>query len=63
MEDIQWFMKAWHFAVFKRIQFPPIVTVSRGSFGYDYRESQLPYINEKAVQDMLDRILAKGEQA
>ena len=63
MEDIQWFMKAWHFAVFKRIQFPPIVTVSRGSFGYDYRESQLPYINEKAIQALFERILAKGEQA
>lgn len=63
VEDIQWFMKAWYFAVFKRIQFPPIVTVSRGSFGYDYRESQLPYINEKAVQALFEQILAKGGKA
>ena len=63
VEDIQWFMKAWHFAVFKRIQFPPIVTVSRGSFGYDYRESQLPYVNDTAVEAMLERILAKRGQS
>ncbi len=59
VEDIQWFMKAWHFAVFKRIQFPPIVTVSRGSFGCDYRESQLPYVNDQEVEALLERILAK----
>lgn len=63
VEDIQWFMKAWHFAVFKRIQFPPIVTVSRGSFGYDYRESQLPYVNDTAVEVMFERILAKRGQS
>ena len=63
VEDIQWFMKAWHFAVFKRIQFPPIVTVSRGSFGYDYRESQLPYVNDSVVEALLKRILEKEGQS
>ncbi|HCT62580.1 MAG TPA: NAD(+) synthase [Erysipelotrichaceae bacterium] len=63
VEDIQWFTKAWHFAVFKRIQFPPIVTVSRGSFGYDYRESQLPYVNDQAVEVLIERILAKEKQS
>lgn len=63
VEDIQWFIKAWHFAVFKRIQFPPVVTVSRGSFGYDYRESQLPYVNDSAVEALLKRILEKGGQS
>ena len=59
VEDIRWFTKAWHFGVFKRIQFPPIVTVSRGSFGYDFRESQLPYVNDSAIEAMFERILAK----
>ena len=63
VEDIQWFIKAWHFAVFKRIQFPPIVTVSRGSFGYDYRESQLPYVNDSVVEALLKRIFEKGGQS
>ena len=61
VEDIQWFMRAWHFAVFKRIQFPPVVTVSRGSFGFDYRESQLPTVNDSTVEALLKRILEKGE--
>jgi NAD+ synthase (glutamine-hydrolysing) len=40
-EDYHWFTRAWHLGVFKRIQFPPIFLLSRGAFGYDYRESQL----------------------
>lgn len=57
IEDIRWFMKAWHTAIFKRIQFPPIVTVSRGSFGYDYRESQLPYSESQEVEFVINEIL------
>jgi len=57
IEDIRWFMKSWHTAIFKRIQFPPIVTISRGSFGYDYRESQIPYIESTEVNALIDQIL------
>lgn len=57
IEDIRWFMKSWHSAIFKRIQFPPIVTISRGSFGYDYRESQIPYIENTEVKELIDQIL------
>jgi len=60
IEDIRWFMKSWHTAIFKRIQFPPIVTISRGSFGYDYRESQIPYVESKEVNALIDQIL-KGD--
>lgn len=56
VEDIIWFMKAWQRAIFKRIQFPPIVTVSRGAFGFDYRESQLPYLEQSEVKELLDEI-------
>ncbi len=57
--DMIWFMKAWQKAVFKRIQFPPIITVSRGSFGFDYRESQLPYLEHAEVKELLDEFLGK----
>jgi NAD+ synthase (glutamine-hydrolysing) len=57
--DMIWFMKAWQKAVFKRIQFPPIITVSRGSFGFDYRESQLPYLELSEVKELLDDFLGK----
>ncbi len=57
-EDMVWFMKAWQRAIFKRIQFPPIVTVSRGSFGFDYRESQLAYLESFEIKELLDEIRA-----
>lgn len=57
--DMIWFMKAWQKAIFKRIQFPPIVTVSRGAFGFDYRESQLPYLEQSEVKELLDEFLGK----
>jgi NAD+ synthase (glutamine-hydrolysing) len=58
-EDMVWFMKAWQKAIFKRIQFPPIITVSRGSFGFDYRESQLPYLEQSEVKELLDEFRGK----
>jgi NAD+ synthase (glutamine-hydrolysing) len=57
IDDIRWFMKSWHTAIFKRIQFPPIVTISRGSFGFDYRESQIPYVESKEVNALIEQIL------
>lgn len=58
-DDLIWFMKAWQKAIFKRIQFPPIITVSRGSFGFDYRESQLPYVEQSEVKEILDALRGK----
>ena len=40
--DLEWVVNGLRRAVFKRIQAPPIVIMSRGSFGFDVRESQLP---------------------
>lgn len=55
-EDLTWFMKAWQKGIFKRIQFPPIITVSRGAFGFDYRESQLPYLEPTDIKEVLDEL-------
>lgn len=41
IEDLEWFMGLWMRSIFKRIQFPPILTISKGAFGNDFRESQL----------------------
>jgi len=57
-DDMVWFMKAWQRAIFKRIQFPPIIVVSRGSFGFDYRESQLAYLESYEIKALLDEIRA-----
>jgi NAD+ synthase (glutamine-hydrolysing) len=58
-EDMIWFMKAWQKAIFKRIQFPPIITISRGSFGFDYREIQLAYLEQSEVKELLDEFKGK----
>lgn len=39
-KDLTWFKKSVSQSIFKRIQMPPIVLISRGAFGFDYREVQ-----------------------
>jgi NAD+ synthase (glutamine-hydrolysing) len=41
VKDLEWFAGGVRRAVFKRVQAPPIVIMSKGSYGYDIRESQL----------------------
>ena len=55
VEDIEWFAKGIQRSVFKRIQAPPIIVTSKSSYGYDIRESTLPY--ESTLEE--DRL--KGE--
>lgn len=38
--DLDWVLKGMERAVFKRIQMPPVVLISRGAFGSDFREVQ-----------------------
>jgi NAD+ synthase (glutamine-hydrolysing) len=48
-EDLErWFKLFAGFAVAKRIQDPPVITISRRAFGYDHREAQLtPYYSSR----------------
>ena len=43
IDDLEWFTKAVQRNVFKRIQAPPIIATSKSAYGYDIRESMLPY--------------------
>lgn len=43
IDDLEWILRQIRLSVYKRIQMPPIVTISGGSFGFDYRESQINY--------------------
>jgi NAD+ synthase (glutamine-hydrolysing) len=43
IKDLEWILKNWNRSYFKRIQMPPNILVSKGAFGYDYRESQTTY--------------------
>lgn len=40
INDLKWVLRQVELGVFKRIQMPPIVLVSRGAFGSDLRENQ-----------------------
>lgn len=40
--DLERVWRLFHLAVFKQIQSPPIISVSKRSLGYDFRRSQLP---------------------
>jgi NAD+ synthase (glutamine-hydrolysing) len=43
LEDLEWVLNLWNRSYFKRVQMPPNIIVSKGAFGYDYREAQMPY--------------------
>jgi NAD+ synthase (glutamine-hydrolysing) len=43
VKDLEWFVRTMRGSIFKRIQAPPIILVSKTAFGYDLRESQFPW--------------------
>lgn len=60
IDDLErWWNLFTGFAVAKRIQAPPIISISPRSFGYDYRESQLtPYFSRR-YYELKNKILNK----
>lgn len=58
IQDLEWFLRLLEGSVFKRIQMPPIVVVSRGAFGYDYRESQVKIEKSTRYRELRTAILA-----
>jgi NAD+ synthase (glutamine-hydrolysing) len=46
LADLDWFLKHMNRATFKRIQSPPIIVQSKSAFGFDHRESQVPWIRD-----------------
>lgn len=43
IQDMEWILSLWNRSYFKRVQMPPNIMISKGAFGYDYREAQMPY--------------------
>ena len=56
--DLEWILSSWNRAYFKRVQMPPNIIISKGAFGYDYRESQMTYEKTTQYQDLVQQILA-----
>lgn len=50
VQDLEWFVSTIQRNVFKRIQSPPIIITTRSSYGYDIRESMLPFFKTPAYE-------------
>lgn len=57
VKDLEWILNQWNRAYFKRVQMPPNIIVSKGAFGYDYREAQMPYERTEKYQQLVKKIL------
>lgn len=58
VDDLEWVLRQMRTAVFKRIQMPPNITVTRGSFGNDFRENQGAYEATARYRELRAAILA-----
>ena len=56
MMDLEWVLQSWSKGIFKRIQLPPNILVSRGAFGFDYRESQMTFEVTNAYKTLKEKI-------
>lgn len=61
IEDLEWVMNKLELGVFKRLQTPPIVLVSRGAFGSDFRENQSKYEKTKRYNQLKEAILHENQ--
>jgi NAD+ synthase (glutamine-hydrolysing) len=57
IDDLEWFFKAVQKSIFKRIQAPPVVLLSKTAYGYDYRESQFAFETSLKYDELRSRIL------
>lgn len=60
IEDLKWVLKTMNTAVYKRIQMPPIVSISDEAYGIAYRESQMPLTFTKRQIELMNLIKNKA---
>lgn len=58
LKDLEWVSEALRVNYFKRIQAPPIIVVSKRSFGFDLREAQVPLYRPRGYDTLRERVLA-----
>jgi len=58
IQDLEWILTLWNRSYFKRVQMPPNIIVSKGAFGYDYREAQMPYEKTARYLELKTKILS-----
>ena len=57
IDDLQWVERQVQINVFKRIQSPPIIVVSKRSFGFDLRESQNGSYKLRNTDSIIESVL------
>ncbi|MEI7718350.1 MAG: NAD(+) synthase [archaeon] len=57
IKDLEWFEQTILRNVFKRVQAPPIIITSKSAYGYDIRESILPYEATAKHEELKKKIL------
>ena len=58
MEDVHWVVNTMHRNAFKRFQAPPLLCISNGAIGVNYKESQLPFIPSDEFVELEKKILS-----
>lgn len=58
LRDMDWFTSQVNRSVFKRVQCPPIVLLSKTAYGYDRRESILPLNESLQYRRLKERVLS-----
>lgn len=62
IEDLEWILNKIDLGVFKRIQTPPVVILSKGSFGNDVRENQVRFEKSATYLSLKKAILSHANQ-
>jgi len=61
VKDLEWFYSQINKSIFKRVQGPPIIALTKSSYGYDIRESILPYENSVEFEKLKKKVLKLKE--
>lgn len=56
LQDARWFFSTIEKNIFKRVQAPGIVITSKSAYGYDIRESMMPYVASQALLSLRQKI-------
>ncbi|UAA39342.1 NAD(+) synthase [Paraneptunicella aestuarii] len=57
VEDLEWFARNIQRNVYKRIQSPPIIVTSPSAYGFDIRESQMPWRTSERFNQLKQQVL------
>lgn len=60
VRDLEWIECQLRSSVFKRVQAPPIVVLSKRAFGFDLREPQLPHYHPRHYEALREQVLSRG---